>query len=157
MSLSSEPFGIGFPFASSQIILGIMLGLSKTTFGFGHSLGAQFVIGCYSKRIQSKISKGEKGEKFKRNQAQAFKSPFPMQSHRMYPSPPAMACGNTCKVLSTWGPRSPELLPWSATQAHRARMPGHSSWNSRSPAGKQVFNHKGPCLHKLSRQMVGVV
>lgn len=35
-----------------------------------------------------------------RNQAQASRAPFPVESHRMHSSPPAMSCDNTCEMLS---------------------------------------------------------
>lgn len=51
MSFSSESLGIGFPFAISQGILGTVLGLSKTTLGFGHSLEAFTVIVRNSEKL----------------------------------------------------------------------------------------------------------
>ena len=52
----------------------------------------------YSKKTQSKISRGERLVKSRRSQVQAPKSLLPMKSHRMCLFPPALNCDNMCKV-----------------------------------------------------------
>lgn len=56
----------------------------------------------FSKRIKSKISrgKGPRGQSG-RKQAEASKSPLPVESHGTGLIPPATSCDNKYKVLST--------------------------------------------------------
>lgn len=57
---------------------------------------------CYSKRVPSTISKGEKygGEaQFGGNQKDIYKRPFSVESHRMCLIHPARTFDNACEML----------------------------------------------------------